>query len=329
MDELAGIRMFVRVVEGGSFVAAARRLGVSKSVITKRVKELEERLKAQLLVRSTRRLTLTDAGASYFERCVRIVAELDEAQSAVRSLTVGLSGTLRISCIASFLAHQLARDVCGFQQRHPELLIELHHNDRVYDPIQEGYDICIQPGVIGGENIVRQPIVPLRRLLVAAPHYFKSYGRPRHPDELISHRCAHNNYILPIADIVFNGPSGEVRIPPIRPIVLSNSIWMIREAALKGDCVAILPIYSIVDELRGGALLPVFEDFRIQPAILTAFYRRSPQVPAKVRMLLKYLVEHYDRIPPWERRLFRNRAHLRHVVYGNECSSSGTAGRLQ
>jgi DNA-binding transcriptional LysR family regulator len=136
MDELAGIRMFVRVVEGGSFVAAARGLGVSKSVITKRVKELEERLKAQLLIRSTRRLTLTDAGASYFERCVRIVAELDEAQSAVRSLTVGLTGTLRVSCIASFLAHQLCRDVCHFQQQHPDLIVELHHNDRVYDPIQ-------------------------------------------------------------------------------------------------------------------------------------------------------------------------------------------------
>src|SRR5262249_16994097 len=102
MDELAGIRMFVRVVEGGSFVAAARGLGLSKSVITKRVKELEDRLKAQLLVRSTRRLTLTDAGASYFERCVRIVAELEEAQSAVHSLPVGLPGPFRITSTSLF-----------------------------------------------------------------------------------------------------------------------------------------------------------------------------------------------------------------------------------
>ena len=206
MDELAGIRMFVRVVEGGSFVAAARRLGVSKSVVTKRVKELEDRLKAQLLVRSTRRLTLTDAGASYFERCVRVVAELDEAQAAVRSLTVGLSGTLRLSCIASFLAHQLSRDVCQFQRQHPELIVELYHNDRIYDPIQEGYDVCIQPGDVGAGEIIRQPIVPLRRLLVAAPDYFERHGRPRHPEELKLHRCAHNNYILPIADITFTGP---------------------------------------------------------------------------------------------------------------------------
>ena len=329
MDELAGIRMFVRVVEGGSFVAAARRLGVSKSVITKRVKELEERLKAQLLVRSTRRLTLTDAGASYFERCLRIVAELDEAQSAVRSMTVGLTGTLRVSCIASFLAHQFARDVCRFQQQHPELIVELHHNDRIYDPIQEGYDICIQPSDVGGEHIIRQVIVPLRRLMVAAPGYFERHGRPRHPNELVSHRCAHNNYILPIADITFAGPRGPVRIPPLRPIVLSNSIWMIREAALTGDCVAILPLYAIVDELRSGALLPVFEEFRVEPAILNAFYRRSPQVPAKVRMLLKFLSELYSDEPPWERLLFRHRPRLRRVVRGPDCVSSGTKGRLQ
>ena len=245
------------------------------------------------------------------------------------SLTVGLTGSLRVSCIASFLAHQLSRDVCRFQQQHPELIVELHHNDRVYDPIQERYDISIQPSDVGGENIVRQPIVPLRRLLVAAPDYFERHGRPRHPDQLISHRCAHNNYILPIADLVFNGPSGPVRIPPIRPIVLSNSIWMIREAAVSGDCVAILPVYSIVDELRSGALLPVFEDFRIDAAVLNAFYRRSPQVPAKVRMLLKYLKDQYDSEPPWERRLFRGRAHLRRIVYGPECASSETGGRLQ
>ena len=321
MDELAGIRMFVRVVEGGSFVSAARRLGVSKSVITKRVKELEDRLKAQLLVRSTRRLTLTDAGASYFERCARVVAELDEAQSAVRSMTVGLSGTLRLSCIASFLAHQLSRDVCRFQQQHPELLVELHHNDRIYDPIQEGYDLCIQPSEIGGQDIIRQPIVQLRRLVVAAPDYLERHGRPNHPDELASHRFAHNNYILPIGDITFTGPSGMVGTPPIRPVVLSNSIWMIREAALSGDCLAILPIYSIVDELRSGALVPVFEDFMVQSAMLSAFYRRSPQVPAKVRMLLKYLIEQYGDRPPWEQRLVYDRPHLRRILSLAECSS--------
>jgi DNA-binding transcriptional LysR family regulator len=99
-------------------------------------------------------------------------------------------------------------------------------------------------------------------------------------------------------------------------MVLSNSIWTIREAALSGDCVAILPIYSIVDELRSGALVPVFEDFMVESAMLNAFYRRSPQVPAKVRTLLNYLVEQYGGQPPWERRLLRDRPHLRRIVCG-------------
>jgi DNA-binding transcriptional LysR family regulator len=320
MDELAGIRMFVRVVEGGSFVAAARRLGVSKSVITKRVKELEDRLKAQLLVRSTRRLTLTDAGASYFERCVRIVAELDEAQSAVRSMTVGLTGTLRLSCIASFLAHQLSRDVCQFQRQHPELIVELHHNDRIYDPIQEGYDVCIQPSDVGGENIIRQSIVPLRRVLVASPSYFEQHGRPTHPDELKFHRFAHNDYILPLGGVTFTGACGSVPMPPIRPVVLSNSVWVNHEAALRGDCLAILPIFAIVDELRDGSLVPVFDDFQAQTAMLNAFYRRSPQVPAKVRLLLKYLAEQYSGEAPWEERLFRGRPDLRRIICGSPSS---------
>ena len=299
--------MFVRVVEGGSFVAAARRLGVSKSVITKRVKELEDRLKAQLLVRSTRRLTLTDAGASYFERCVRIVAELDEAQSAVRSLTVGLTGTLRVSCIASFLAHELSRDVCRFQQQHPELVVELHHNDRITIRSRR-VTTSASNRRHGGDDIIRQPdrarcgaCWSRRRIISSATGGQKS-GRA------VSHRCAHNNYILPIARYHLHGPAGPLRIPPIRPIVLSNSIWMIREAALTGDCVAILPIYSIADELRYGALVPVFEDFRVSAAMLNAFYRRSPQAPAKVRTLLKYLSAQYDGQPPWERLLFRRPA---------------------
>ena len=107
----------------------------------------------------------------------------------------------------------------------------------------------------------------------------------------------------------------------IRPVVLSNSIWMIREAALSGDCLAILPIYSIVDELRSGALVPVFDDFMVQSAMLSAFYRRSPQVPAKVRMLLKYLIEQYGDRPPWEQRLVYDRPHLRRILSLAACSS--------
>ncbi len=129
MNELQCIRAFIRVVEVGSFVGAARQIGTAKSVITKRVNQLEEHLQLELLHRSTRKLTLTDTGANFYQRCSRIVSELDDAKSATKSIEWALSGVLRVSCISSFTASYLARDLCLFQQEHPELQIELQQHD--------------------------------------------------------------------------------------------------------------------------------------------------------------------------------------------------------
>ncbi|MGB5246201.1 MAG: LysR family transcriptional regulator, partial [Woeseia sp.] len=131
MNELQCIRAFTRVVEAGSFAEAARQLGTAKSVITKRVNQLEEHMQLELLHRSTRKLNLTDTGADFYQRCVRIIAELDEAKSAVKSIEWALSGQLRVSCISSFTASYLADDLCVFQREHPELQIELQQHDRV------------------------------------------------------------------------------------------------------------------------------------------------------------------------------------------------------
>ena len=129
MNELHCIRAFIKVCEVGSFAEAARQIGTAKSVITKRVNQLEDHLQLELLHRSTRKLTLTDTGADFYQRSSRIVSELDEAKSAVRSIEWSLSGSLRVSCISSFTASYLARDLCSFQQEHPELQIELQQHD--------------------------------------------------------------------------------------------------------------------------------------------------------------------------------------------------------
>jgi DNA-binding transcriptional LysR family regulator len=302
MDELASIRAFIRVAETGSFVAASRALGVSKSVVTKRVNELESRLKSQLLQRSTRQLTLTDTGTAYLEQCVRILSDLEAADTAVSSLTLGLTGSLRVSCIASFTARQLCVDLCAFQQQHPALKLEVYHNDRVYDPIQEGYDICIQPSDIIGDTIARKPIVELRRLLLATPNYLKRFGQPSHPKDVAAHRCAHNSFIQPASRLVFTSELGPQTVN-IDPVILSNNIWMIREAILHGDCIGILPTYFVVDELRSGTLIPILERYRVQPVLLSAYFRRSRWMPAKIRLLLNYLAERYGDVPPWERQL--------------------------
>lgn len=302
MDELACIRAFVRVVECGSFAAAGRLLRISKSVITKRINELESRVASQLLVRSTRRLTLTDAGSVYYERCARILQDVEEAREAVSSRSQGLVGALRLSCIASFTARQLSDDLARFQLAHPNLTVELHHNDRVYDPIQEGYDVCIQTTDIAGSNVVRRPVATLHRMLVSTPEYLARSGPLKTPADLQFRRIAHNNFITPGTGITLMGARESVEIP-IRPVILSNSVWMIRSAVLNGDCIGLLPVYFILDELCAGRLIPVFSEYSVQPVTLAAYYRKSAHVPTKVRALLDFLGARYRPNPPWEQTL--------------------------
>jgi DNA-binding transcriptional LysR family regulator len=307
MNEFADIRAFVHVADTGSFSAAARLLGISKSVITKRINELERALNAQLLQRSTRRVALTDVGASYRERCARILADLDDANSIVTSVTTGLSGLLRVSCIASFAAKQLCADLRTFHQRHPKLVVELHHNDRIYNPILEGYDLCIQPGDIHGDAIVRRPIVTLRRQLLATPDYLARHDPITEPEDLSQQRIAHNNFIQPGAALELTGPAGTLTVP-IRPVVLTNSIWMLLESILHGDCIGILPVYYVPDELLRGELIPVLPGYDPPSVTLSAYYRRSTHLPLKTRLFLDFLVERYKGIPPWELALQVGRA---------------------
>jgi len=309
MDEMASIRAFMQIVNSGSFTAAGRALGVSTSVVTKRLGELEARLKAQLLVRSTRRLTLTDAGSTYFEHCVRIVDEADAARAAVQSRCQGLVGRLRVSCIASFTAQQLSVDLCQFQLQHPSLSLELQQNDRLYDPIQEGYDVCIQTSDIQGDGIIRRPVATLRRMLVSTPAYLARAGQPKAPQELADLRVAHNFFISPARAIRLLSNRGHTDVP-IRPVILSNSIWMIRDAVLHGECIGILPVYFILDELCSGALVPIFPEKSVESVTLSAYFRRSAHVPVKVRMLIDFLTGRYFEQPPWEKLLREKRPDL-------------------
>jgi DNA-binding transcriptional LysR family regulator len=298
MDELRSMRAFVNVVEVGSFAGAARRMKISPSVITKRINQLEDHLNVELLRRSTRQLTVTDMGSAYFERCVRILSEVDEAQAAVNTMNWGLSGLFRISCAGSFASSYMARDVCEFQLLHPELKIDFRQNDHVYDPIQEGYDLCIQPKDIINDAITKRPIVPLHRVLVATPDYLKKYGEPEAPHDLKDYRIALNNFITPDNEIEIHR-DGAIVVVPINPVLLTNSIWLLRAAVLEGECIAMVPIFYFADELAAGSVVPVLRHYRLPMAELSAYYRRSPHVPMKIRSFINFALEKYSPTPPW------------------------------
>lgn len=302
MNELECIRAFVKVVEVGSFTEAARQSGTVKSVITKRVNQLETHLELLLLQRSTRRLTITDAGADFYERAVHLLAELDQAKAAVSSVEWGLTGNFRVSCIPSFTATYLADDLCDFRQEHPDLTIELQQHGRFCDPVQEGFDVCLQAGSSNSGILEKVDILPLRRVIVATPGYLARFGESLEPDDLKQHAFAHNNHVEPDCVVPLQLGGRRVEIP-IKPSLLTNSTWMLRATVLRGEHMALMPVFFIEKELTEGLLVPVLPTIRVDCPQLSAFYRRSDYVPMKVRIFINFLKQKYGDVPVWEQRI--------------------------
>ena len=322
MNELQCIRAFIKVVEAGSFTEAARQIGTATSVVTKRVNQLEDHMQLELMHRSTRKLSLTDTGADFYQRCSRIVSELDEAKTAVKSIEWALSGVLRVSCISSFTASYLADDLCVFQREHPELQIELQQHDRICDPVQEGFDISIQPSMPHSGIIESVSLLPIRRLVVATPEYLKKNGQPTKPEDLSRHSFAHNNHVQPQSAIPFLD-GNNVRPVSFEPAVLTNTIWMLESAVMNSDCMALMPIFFIEKRLAAGELVPILPRHRIQTLMLEAGYRRTPFIPMKIRILLNFLRQRYGDFPPWEQRLLRSNPGLAEVLGPRQLTAGG------
>ena len=309
MNELECIRAFVKVVEVGSFAEAARQMGVAKSVVTKRVTQLEQHLELQLLRRSTRRLDITEGGGDFYARAIHVLGELEQAKLAVSGVEWGLTGTLKVSCISSFVYSYLAKDLCEFQLEHPELKVELHQHDRFCDPVQEGFDVCLQVHQSHSSILEEASIFSIRRLIVATPHYIQEFGLPSALETLTQHAFAHNNYIDPDCCINIVSSSGTKSVR-IKPIILTNTISMLRAAVMSDRYMALMPAFYIEKQILSGELVAVLPDVQVKSATLSAFYRRSPFVPMKVRIFINLLQRKYGEIPPWEERLLSKRPEL-------------------
>lgn len=313
MNELECIRAFVKVAEVGSFAEVARQSGTVKSVISKRVNQLEEHLELQLFQRSTRRLSITDGGADFYERAVHILSALEQAKEAVSSVEWGLTGTFRVSCVSSFTSAYLSHDLCEFQRLHPELKIDLEQHDRFCDPVQEGFDVCLQPAIDKIGPLERVNLLPLRRVIVATPSYIKKYGEPRNPKALINHRFAHNNHISPDCVIPFMENNSPQKVT-VSPDIVSNTIWMLKAALMRGEHLALMPAFFIEEELVSGKLVAVLPKLEVNCVQLSAYYRRSSFVPMKVRIFINFLRQRYGATPPWEQRIIQHCPELAKVL---------------
>lgn len=299
MDPLDGIATFARVVESGSFSAAADRLALSKSAVSAHVQRLEERLGVRLLNRTTRRLSVTEAGAAYYRHCARILAEAEAAEQAAGALQREPRGTLRISAPDSFGTMHVAPAVPAFLRRYPELSVDITLSPAHVNLLEEGLDLAIRIGVLEDSPLVVRKLAPSRLVLCAAPAYLGERGKPREPGDLARHNCLCTS-LLPWGDEWrLAGKRGERRVA-VSGSLRSNSADMLRSAAIDGIGIALLPSWAVAEELRSGVLQRVLEGWEPPASTIYAVYAGNRLMSMKVRAFVDHLARCIGRRPYWD-----------------------------
>ncbi len=303
MDKLAAMHAFRRVIECGSFRAAARELGRSNAAVSKQIGDLEAELGATLITRTTRRLALTEIGRAYYERCARILDDLAEAETAVASLQMAPRGLLRVNAPMSFGLLYLASALPAYMQRCPDVRVDLVMNDRTVDLVQEGFDVAVRVRTsLADSSLVARRLAPVRRVLCATPNYLEQHGCPERPEELHGHRCLiYSLSSSPTEWVLIRRGGREPLTVTVAPYYTANSSIALREALLAGSGIALIPTFVVGADLDEGRLATVLSDFEIPPQSLYALYPSSRHLSPKVRSFVDFLVELYGGEPHWDR----------------------------
>jgi DNA-binding transcriptional LysR family regulator len=303
MDRLTAMEMFVRVVAEKSFSQAGRQLGVSKSVISKAVAELEDRLGAQLLNRTTRQMSLTEAGQAYHARCISILEHVDEAEQLVSEQTLVPKGLLRISGPVTFAISHLGAPISKFLSDNPELSVELSLNDRVVDIVEEGFDLALRISRrLRDSNLIAVKLCSARSVATASPDYLKRHGVPQHPKDLLRHSCLRYSNLGPAQEWTFTDAFTRAPIPvAVSGRIITNNGEVLRSAAVSGEGIIYGPRFIVADDICAGRLVPILEDYAGLDYNIYAIYPANRHIPAKVRRLIDHLKTYWGDAPEWER----------------------------
>jgi DNA-binding transcriptional LysR family regulator len=289
MDKFAQMRAFTQVVASGGFAAAARTMGLSRSAVNKLVIALENQLGVQLLHRSTRVVTPTETGLAFYDRCLEILANVEEAEQAIAQLHTEPRGILRVNAPMSFGTLHLAPALADFLVQYPDLQVQLTLNDRFVDPLEEGFDITIriaEPQPIG--SLIVQPLAPAPRVLCAAPAYLKKRGLPTHPDQLREHSCLHYGQIAAESRWTLLGKDTEYTIP-VQGVLCSNNGEALRDAAIRGLGIALLPTFIVGAAIANGQLVTVLPEYHPPELSVDVMYPVNRHLSTKIRLFVDFL----------------------------------------
>jgi DNA-binding transcriptional LysR family regulator len=294
MDRVSSMLSFVKVVDTGGFTSAARQLNLVTSVVTTHVKSLEERLGVRLLNRTTRSVSLTEAGRVYYERCVQILSEIEDADEAAQLLQSKPRGVLRLNTSPGIPA-LIASSIAEYNNLYPDVTIHLTATSRMLDLVEEGFDLAIWYAAAPDPSLIIRSLTQYRMAVCASPEYFAKHGKPGHPSELTKHNCLifyDATHSKEGREWVFTGSEGDI------PVLMSgnletNSPIAFRHACLYGQGILIAPTPFLIGDLKSGALVQILEEFLPKQFSVDALYPHREHLPAKVRTFIDLLAKNF------------------------------------
>ena len=304
LDRVTGMQVFSRVAALGSLSAAARALGMSQTMATKHMAALEDRLGVKLLHRTTRRMTLTEAGRNYLDAVERILAEIEQADCAATAQTVQVHGTLRLNVPVSFGVREIAPLLPEFAERHPDLTVDLGLNDRHIDLIEEGWDLVVRIGNLRNSTMIARRLAACRTVVCAAPAYIEKHGLPKSIGDLTVHNCLGYTLSRTVGFGQWSfGINGKARVAVTGTLRANNGDALVA-AAIAGQGIVYQPTFLVAREIRSGKLVPIELDHEpIELDGIFAAYPSDRSPPAKVRATIDFFAEKWRRYPPWETQL--------------------------
>jgi DNA-binding transcriptional LysR family regulator len=301
MDRIASMTAFATVVAAGSFAQAAQRLKMSPAMVTTHVRALEDRLGARLLNRTTRKLSLTEAGKTYYEHCTVILAQLEAAETGVADLNAAPRGTLRVNT-SGVLASALETLFGEFGAAYPEVTVELFATDRMVDLVEEGIDVAIRYNQVPDSSLIVRGLGQFRIVACAAPSYLERHGAPREPADLARHNCLsymHSGFSALTREWYFTGPEGQVTVP-ISSNFHTNSVETLRAALLEGRGISMSQTYAVEESIRSGKLVRVLPAYHLGEFPIFALYPHRQYMPAKLRSFIDLAARHFAEHPRWQ-----------------------------
>jgi len=299
MDRIDSLEIFTKVVAARSFSGAARELRLSQAAVSKHVRELESWLGARLLNRTTRRLSVTEVGLLVYERCGRILNDIEELQHEANVLHAAPRGLLRVAAPVSMGATHLGPVIADYLALYPEVSVELVVNDRTVDLIEEGFDLAIRIGPLQDSSLRARRLAPIRFVLCASPAYVREHGEPRRPEDLEQHRCLVYTHRTPPGEWRFRGPDGPATVRFSGRLRGNNGNFLCG-ALRAGGGIGLAPTFLVHEDLAAGRLVPLLPGYEPDETQLSAVYPPGRAPTFKVRSLIDFLAERFGPEPPWE-----------------------------